>query len=56
MVKANAPDSIALPAKAKIDEISTKLKAGEKFEDLATKFSDDKGSAKNGGALPPFGI
>lgn len=52
---ANSPDSIALQAKAKIDEIYAKLKAGEKFEDLATKFSDDKGSAKTGGALPPFG-
>ncbi len=57
MVKsaANSPDSVALQAKAKIDEIYAKLKAGEKFEDLATKFSDDKGSAKNGGQLPPFG-
>ncbi len=51
----NSPDSISIQAKAKIDEIYGKLKAGEKFEDLATKFSDDKGSAKNGGALPPFG-
>ncbi|MBL0340498.1 MAG: peptidylprolyl isomerase [Bacteroidetes bacterium] len=57
MVKspANSPDSIAKQAQMKIDEIYTKLKSGEKFEDLATKFSDDKGSAKNGGALPPFG-
>lgn len=52
---ANSPDSVAAQAKAKIDEIYAKLKAGEKFEDLATKFSDDKGSAKTGGALPPFG-
>jgi len=52
---ASAPDSVAKQAKSKIDEIYQKLKAGEKFEDLATKFSDDKGSAKNGGVLPPFG-
>jgi peptidyl-prolyl cis-trans isomerase SurA len=52
---ANASDSAALQAKAKIDEIYGKLKAGEKFEDLAMRFSDDKGSAKNGGQLPPFG-
>ncbi len=52
---ANAPDSVARQAKSKIEEIYAKLKAGEKFEDLATKFSDDKGSAKNGGLLPPFG-
>ncbi len=52
---ANAPDSVTKAAKAKIDEIYQKLKTGDKFEDLATKFSDDKGSAKNGGVLPPFG-
>jgi len=52
---ASAPDSVAGQAKNKIEEIYQKLKAGEKFEDLATKFSDDKGSAKNGGLLPPFG-
>ncbi len=52
---ANAADSIAQQAKAKVDEIYGKLKGGDKFEDLATKFSDDKGSAKSGGALPPFG-
>lgn len=50
-----APDSVTKQAQSKIDEIYQKLKAGEKFEDLAAKFSDDKGSAKNGGALPPFG-
>lgn len=42
-------------AKNKIDEVYTKLKAGEKFEDLATKYSDDKASAKKGGELPWFG-
>lgn len=48
-------DSVKTAAKAKIEEIAAKLKAGEKFEDLATQFSDDKGSAKNGGVLPWFG-
>lgn len=52
---ASAADSVTKQASNKIDEIYQKLKAGEKFEDLATKFSDDKGSAKNGGQLPPFG-
>lgn len=51
----NAADSVATQARQKIDEIYSKLKNGENFEDLATKFSDDKGSAKNGGKLPPFG-
>lgn len=57
MVKAgmDATDSAATAAKMKIDEIYAKLKAGEKFEDLVVKFSDDKGSAKNSGLLPPFG-
>src|SRR5688572_20898809 len=52
---ANAPDSVTKQASAKIDEIYQKLQTGEKFEDLAMKFSDDKGSAKSGGVLPPFG-
>ncbi len=41
--------------KTKIDEIYTKLKAGEKFEDLARQFSDDKPSAEKGGQLQWFG-
>ncbi|MBS1637936.1 MAG: peptidylprolyl isomerase [Bacteroidetes bacterium] len=41
--------------KTKIDEIYAKLKAGDKFEDLARQFSDDKPSAEKGGMLPWFG-
>lgn len=41
--------------KTKIDEIYTKLKSGEKFEDLARQFSDDKPSAEKGGQLQWFG-
>lgn len=41
--------------KTKIDEIYSKLKAGEKFEDLARQFSDDKPSAEKGGQLQWFG-
>lgn len=41
-------------AKQKIDEIYKKIVAGERFEDLAKQYSDDKQSAKNGGALPYF--
>ncbi|MFM7824361.1 MAG: peptidylprolyl isomerase [Bacteroidota bacterium] len=57
MVKAgmDATDSARTAAKLKIDEIYAKLKAGDKFEDLVVKFSEDKGSAKNQGLLPPFG-
>lgn len=41
--------------KSKIDEIYSKVKAGEKFEDLARQFSDDKPSAEKGGQLQWFG-
>ncbi|RLQ97301.1 peptidylprolyl isomerase [Falsibacillus albus] len=37
------------------NEIETKLKNGEKFADLAKKYSKDTGSAKNGGDLGWFG-
>ena len=57
MVKANSNSSTEEQAKAKqkIDEIYQKLKAGEKFEDLAKTYSDDASSARSGGALPWFG-
>lgn len=42
-------------AYTKVTEIYNKLKAGAKFEELATQFSDDKASAKKGGELPWFG-
>ena len=41
-------------AETKIKEIYSKLKAGEKFEDLARQFSDDKQTSDNGGQLQPF--
>ncbi len=40
--------------KVKIDEIYTKLKAGQAFEELARQFSDDKQSAEKGGILQAF--
>ena len=57
MIKAgaNVKGEDSTKAKAKIDEIYGKLKAGEKFEDLARQFSEDATSAKNGGTLPAFG-
>ena len=57
MIKVNKSDndSVQKEAKRKIDEIYAKFKAGEKFEDLAKQYSDDKGSAVNGGVLPWFG-
>lgn len=41
--------------KKKIDEVSAKLKNKESFEDLAKKYSDDRGSKDNGGRLNKFG-
>lgn len=41
--------------KTKIDELYAKVKAGEKFEDVARQFSDDKQSAEKGGQLQWFG-
>lgn len=57
MIKSSAtdPDSVKDNAKKKIDEIYAKVKAGEKFEDLVNQYSEDRGSQKNGGALPWFG-
>lgn len=39
---------------ARVDSVYNKLKTGEKWDELAEKYSDDKASAPKGGALPPF--
>ncbi|MGZ3903691.1 MAG: peptidylprolyl isomerase, partial [Bacteroidia bacterium] len=44
----------SVKVKQKIDEIYGKLKAGEKFEDLAKNFSEDKQTNQNGGQLSWF--
>ncbi len=41
-------------ARKKAEEISQQLKAGANFADLAKKYSEDPGSAQNGGLLPPL--
>jgi peptidyl-prolyl cis-trans isomerase D len=41
-------------AKAKADDVAKQLKGGANFADLAKKYSDDPGSAKDGGLLPPL--
>jgi peptidyl-prolyl cis-trans isomerase D len=38
-------------ARAKADDVLKQLKSGAKFEDLAKKYSEDTGTAKNGGSL-----
>jgi len=41
-------------ARAKAEDIEKQLKAGANFADLAKKYSEDPGSAKDGGLLPPL--
>lgn len=43
-------------AKQRAEEIYSKLRQGESFEELAAQFSDDKRSSTRGGALPPFSV
>ena len=43
-------------SKERINEIYENLIAGELFEDLAERFSEDRSTAVNGGALPAFGV
>lgn len=50
-----ASDEVAKAKKETVDSIYTALKAGADFAELAKKYSDDKGSAANGGRLPRFG-
>ena len=51
----NVTDSAKLAVKTRIDSIYNCLKAGEEFEALAKKYSQDPGSARNDGKLPFFG-
>ena len=55
-VPQNASDDNMKIAKGKVDEVLSKLKNGEKFDDLVKQYSDDKGSASKGGVLPEFGV
>lgn len=41
-------------ARAKAEDIQKQLKNGADFAELAKKYSDDPGSAQNGGLLPPL--
>ena len=51
----NAPKADSITAKKKIDELYSRLKKGENWDKLVAQFSEDAGSAANGGELPPFG-
>ncbi|MDQ2769665.1 MAG: peptidylprolyl isomerase [Bacteroidota bacterium] len=51
----NAAKADSLTAKKKIDELYSRLQKGENWDKLVAQFSEDQGSAANGGELPPFG-
>lgn len=50
----DASDADKTNLKTKIEELNAKVKGGEKFEDVARNFSDDKQSSDRGGQLAPF--
>ncbi|WP_345222102.1 peptidylprolyl isomerase [Hymenobacter koreensis] len=49
------PKADSVTAKKKVDELYARLKKGENWEKTVAQFSEDAGSAPNGGELPPFG-
>ncbi|MCD2260579.1 peptidylprolyl isomerase [Psychroserpens luteolus] len=53
MISNKQNDSTVVP-ETRINQIYKKIQQGEKFESLARQFSNDKSSAKKGGALAPF--
>src|SRR5688572_29691197 len=57
MVRAtpNMPKADSAEAKRKVDEIYKRVQKNENWDKLASQFSEDAGSANNGGDLPWFG-
>ncbi|WP_400193568.1 peptidylprolyl isomerase [Hymenobacter sp. B81] len=49
------PKADSVTAKKKVDELFSRLQKGENWEKTVAQFSEDAGSAANGGELPPFG-
>ena len=61
LIKTPAPDANGKvdpkavdAARAKAEDVEKQLKGGANFADLAKKYSEDPGSAKDGGLLPPL--
>ena len=54
-VPETAPDSVVENSRKKAEEIYQKIIAGEDFGKLASNYSDDRTSGRNGGELPWFG-
>jgi peptidyl-prolyl cis-trans isomerase SurA len=55
MILSPKPDEVDKDPKSTINDIYKKIQQGEKFEDLAKQFSEDKSSASKGGVLNRFG-
>ncbi|NTW33710.1 MAG: peptidylprolyl isomerase, partial [Bacteroidetes bacterium] len=55
-IPANSTKDDSAKYKAKIFEVSNKIKNGSSFEDMAKEFSDDKASGAKGGVIPWFGV
>ncbi len=53
-VPADATDEVKKQKRTQIESVMSLLKSGEKFADVAKKFSEDPGSAANGGDLNFF--
>ena len=54
-VTPQAPRADSVTAHKKINELYGRLRKGESWDKLVAQFSEDAGSAPNGGELPPFG-
>ncbi|WP_348063139.1 peptidylprolyl isomerase [Flavobacterium sp.] len=55
MILKPKPEETGKDAEKTINEIYKKIQQGEKFEDLAKQFSEDKSSSSKGGVLNKFG-
>lgn len=55
LLKQKDEQDVSDVAKATIEDVYKKLEQGEKFEELAKQFSEDKSSASKGGVLNRFG-
>ncbi|MGC4040237.1 MAG: peptidylprolyl isomerase [Flavobacterium sp.] len=55
MILAPKPEDADKDSKAIINDIYKKIQQGEKFEELAKQFSEDKSSSSKGGVLNRFG-
>lgn len=53
-VTPQAPKADSAAAHKKINELYARLRKGESWNKLVSQFSEDAGSAPNGGELPPF--